>query len=126
MEAAITLTNARLDQEPTLNNQLLTDIRTIFGSDHERLTTDHLLSELNALVELPWGGFKPSGLDARGLARSLKLYEVKSTKIRINERTFRGYKREDFEEAWDRWCPPVVPPQVEHVEHPEQDPTRHF
>ena len=125
-EAAITLTNARLDQEPTLNNQLLTDIRTIFCSDHERLTTDHLLSELNALVESPWGGFKPSGLDARGLARRLKLYEVKSTKMRINERSLRGYRREDFEEAWDRWCPPVVPPQVEHAEHPEQDPTRAF
>ena len=80
-------------------------------------------------MESPWGGFKPSGLDARGLARRLKPYEVKSTKIRISERTLRGYRREDFEEAWDRWCPPVVLPHVEHVEqveHPEQDPTRPF
>jgi len=128
-DAAVVLTKARRDHEPTVNNQLLTDIRTIFCSDHDRLATDHLLSELNALVESPWGGFKPSGLDARGLARRLKPYEVKSTKIRISERTFRGYRREDFEEAWDRWCPPVVSPHVEHVEHvehPEEDPTRPF
>ena len=26
-------------------------------------------------------------------------YEVKSTKIRIKERTLRGYRREDFEEV---------------------------
>ena len=65
-------------------------------------------------------------LDARGLARRLKPYEVKSTKIRISERTFRGYRREGFEEVWDRWCPPVVSPQVEQVKRLEQDPTRPF
>ena len=128
-EAAIKLNNARLAQEPTPSNELLTDIRAIFGTDEQKLTTDRLLSELNALIESPWGGFNQSGLDARGLARFLKPYEIRPKKIRIDDKTFQGYRREDLADTWDRYCPPVVPPQAEHPEHPEhpeQDPTRPF
>jgi hypothetical protein len=81
------------------------------------------------MIDSPWGNLRGSQLNERGLAFRLRKYEVSSKKIRFESIPLRGYRREHFLDAWDRWCPPLIPQeaeQVEHPEHPEQDPTRPF
>jgi hypothetical protein len=128
-EASVLLNQVRIDREPSLGVRLLTDIRTIFGSDRHQIATRDLLSELISMIDSPWGNLRGSQLNERGLAFRLRKYEVSSKKIRFESIPLRGYRREHFLDAWDRWCPPLIPQeaeQVEHPEHPEQDPTRPF
>jgi hypothetical protein len=78
------------------------------------MSTESLLSALHDLEEAPWAELvagKP--LNARGLARRLGTYGVKSKVVRLGERTPRGYAREDFADAWARYLPDVAP--VAHV-----------
>jgi hypothetical protein len=63
---------------------------------------------LQELPEAPWAelvGGKP--LNARGLAKRLAGYDVKSKTVRVGERVVRGYVREDLSDAWDRYLPPT-------------------
>jgi hypothetical protein len=49
------------------------------------------------------GAGKP--LDARGLARRLKPYDVRPKVVRIGQETPRGYERADFADKWARYLP---------------------
>jgi hypothetical protein len=44
-------------------------------------------------------------MDARGLAKLLKAYRIRSKQVRIDQDNRKGYEREDFEDAWERYCP---------------------
>jgi hypothetical protein len=125
-DAAVKLNETRKEQEPSLGTKLLSDIRTLFRKDKQEIGTQELVSELNSLIDSPWANLKERQLSDRDLATRLKKYDVSPSKIRIGEKTIRGYRRTDFTDAWDRWCPALTPQEAEHPEHPEQDPTRPF
>jgi hypothetical protein len=65
--------------------------------------TTTLLEKLHEADEAPWGSLRGEPLDARGLARLLKPYGIRPKQIREGEQTHKGYKREDFEDAWSRY-----------------------
>jgi hypothetical protein len=105
--AAVALVAQSKESTPSLGIRLLGDLRTVFG-DRDALTTDAALTALQELPEAPWaelGGGKP--LNARGLAKRLAGYDVKSKSVRIGEKVVRGYAREDLADAWDRYLPPL-------------------
>jgi hypothetical protein len=106
---------AREDSE-SLGIRLLRDIRTVFG-DSERLHTATILKQLHAEDSWPWAHLGGEGLDARGLARLLKPYRVHSKQVRIAADSLKGYEREDFEDAWERYCP-LPDPLSETAKHP--------
>jgi hypothetical protein len=58
------------------------------------------------IPESPWGDTRGKPLDERGLAHRLRQYEIKSRQIRIGETTMKGYRREDFVDAWRRYVHP--------------------
>ena len=44
-------------------------------------------------------------MDARGLARRLRPYEVRPITIRVGEGTPKGYRRVDLHDPWSRYLP---------------------
>lgn len=81
---------------------LLLDIRDAIGSEQTIFTKD-LLAKLNALDESPWGARrKGEGLDARGLARMLRPFQIKSRTVRVGSETAKGYHVDQFEDAFAR------------------------
>jgi hypothetical protein len=77
---------------------LLRDIKAVWPEDMDKLETTILLERLKALEESPWMEHQ---LTPRKLARMLKPFEVEARKIRIGERTARGYFCEPLKAAFD-------------------------
>ena len=111
---------ARAERDPSLGVQLLADCRRIFDAgDVDRLTTEALLEALLELDESPWADLRGKPLDARGLARRLRKYDVRPDVHRFDESAKRGYLRETFHDAWTRYLPESTP--VTHVTHPQEN-----
>jgi Protein of unknown function (DUF3631) len=61
------------------------------------------LGALNNLEDAPWGDLRGKELDSRALARRLGKYGISSKDVRIGDWHGKGYKREDFYDAWERY-----------------------
>jgi len=96
----------------------LSAIRDEFvDADVDRLPTKELLERLiNQETDAPWARWWENDLrngNTRGpaarLARLLKPYDIHARGIRLADGTTpRGFMRQDFEDAWRRYCPPRV------------------
>jgi hypothetical protein len=113
--AALALAGAAYDDEASLGVLLLGDIRSVFEKRQaERIATADLLAELARFEESPWGewwfdrGDAPTKSAPRRLAHMLHPYGIRSHVVRASERVAKGYKREDFEDAWERFLPARV------------------
>jgi hypothetical protein len=106
-DAAIALVAAGKEAEPSLGVRLLADLRIAFGNA-EQMTTAAILAALREMPEAPWNDLKGRPIDDRGLASKLRKYGVKSRVVRIGGTTPRGYRREDFIDAWQRYLPPMA------------------
>lgn len=102
--AAVTFVTDAKRSTPSLGIKLLGDLRAVFG-DSDQLPTEQILEHLHRLDESPWGDLRGKPLDARGLARRLRPYDIKPTTIRILASTAKGYRREDLFDAWLRYLP---------------------
>lgn len=117
--ACSSLAGEGASREASLGIRLLSDLRDVFdNADH--LATTTILEGLNGMDEAPWADLRGKALDARGLARRLRQYGIGSTKVRIGESTFKGYRREDLWDAWQRYCPTPTPGDGERREQGEQ------
>jgi putative DNA primase/helicase len=114
--AAVTISGSSDDLEDTsLGVQLLQDIRNVFEERHEtRISSENLTTELIRLPERPWAdvGYGRQ-LTQRRLAEMLQQFKIRPGKIRIGEVSVRGYQREWFHDAFERYttAPEVVPEQ---------------
>jgi hypothetical protein len=106
--SAVTLVTDSKAGTPSLGIRLLADIRTVFA-EQAQLPTATLLHYLSALEEAPWGDLKGKALDGRGLASRLKPYGIERSTIRVGLATAKGYRREDFHDAWARYLPSLSP-----------------
>lgn len=119
-EAALTLTAERDSNGVTSDRvRLLTDCRRAFGTA-DALPTVVLLDRLKADPEAPWNEYSNgAGLTAMRLGMLLKEYDITSGNIRFTPEQARsynllsdqakGYQRGDFQDAWQRYCPPLDP-----------------
>jgi hypothetical protein len=102
-------------EDDSLGVKLLLSVREVFdAADVDRASTRELLERLTSQEsDAPWGGWWENDLrnnNTRGpaakLARLLKPYGIQARVIRLRDGTTpRGYMREDFEQAWKRYCP---------------------
>jgi hypothetical protein len=130
--AAVAVNKLRTERAPSLGEQLLADCHRVFaGLDITKLSiaSGDLAVELCRLDDAPWADLRGSMLDARGLARRLRGFDVRPAKIRVgpgDSDTIRGYLRADFADAWDRYLPSLSsaqePERSEQAEQEEQDP----
>ena len=84
---------------------LLGALRDVFGGEHA-LSSEQICTAINDDDNLPFGAWnKTEGLNARGLAKLLKPFEIKPRTVRPSgaSSTARGYLREQFKDPWARW-----------------------
>lgn len=114
--ACVELCKVAESREASLGIRLLGDLREVFG-DEDRLATETALARLRDLDEAPWSDLRGRPLDARGLARRLTTYGVRSTKVKVDGKALQGYRREDLYDSWQRYLP--SPQSPEPPEPPE-------
>jgi Protein of unknown function (DUF3631) len=122
-KAAITLSGPEASDSDSLSRgvQLLGHILEIFAAakNPPALTTAMLVAKLNESEEWPWGAYEHgAGLNGRGLAKLLRVYAIGPHTIRIGEGTAKGYRREQFEESWERYLPPDIRNKRNSVTNP--------
>lgn len=107
--AAVALVSAGQDAGPSLGILLLADIKAAFDSKYgcEALPSKELVQVLNDMEESPWADIKGKPLDERALARRLRAYSIKPETVYMRDRASnpKGYKREQFHDAWERYLP---------------------
>lgn len=104
--AAVAMVADSKEGSPSLGLRLLADVRVAFGEDGQ-LPTATLIDRLCGPEEAPWGDLHGKPIDARRLARMLDKYGVGPATIRVGGNTPKGYRREDFHDAWSRYLPPL-------------------
>jgi Protein of unknown function (DUF3631) len=108
--AALELSNGHEREERSLGVRLLADVRRVFDEQGlDAIATADLLEALRADEEAPWAHFGRDGspLNARSLGGRLRRYEISSRTVWLaGGDTAKGYKREWFEDAWQRYLPP--------------------
>lgn len=102
--AAIKLAKDAPDDEDGHGVVLLRALKDLFG-DSPALHTETILTKLNEGEELPFGAYRKGlGINGQGLAKLLRPFGVKPKTIRFGEVTAKGYSRDGFAEAWERYC----------------------
>jgi hypothetical protein len=104
------------DDDASVGILLLGDIQIVFEERRvERIATADLLAALGGFEESPWGEWwldsktgEPTQNAPRRLAQLLRPFGIRATTVR-GERRARGYKREDFLDAWERFLAPSRP-----------------
>jgi len=87
---------------------LLADIKAVFAEkDTAGLPSGELAEALAEIEGRPWAewGRMQKPITANQLARQLSHFGISPDRLRINEQQFRGYKLEDFREAFERYIP---------------------
>jgi hypothetical protein len=111
--------------EPTDGIMLLEDIQRIFikhGSD--RLTSSEMARKLSEMEDRPWPEWhqgKP--ITPRQIAKLLEPFEVKPGTVRNATCTAKGYKLEDFSDAFTRYVADVsvTPSQLNDINDLQND-----
>jgi putative DNA primase/helicase len=117
-QAAITLSKTKEDENASAGIMLLQDINAIFLEEKfmTRISTEDLLAQLISLDDRPWAEWnRGRELTARQLSRHLKPYDINSKTMRIGQMTKKGYDREFFNDAFDRYLS-VTPLQTNQSE----------
>ena len=107
--AAHFVSNQRVSDESD-GIRLLRDIRSVWPHGEEVLYTRDLIARLCGLEEAGWAErWQNSGQTVSGatsqLARELRHYGITSRTVRMGEKTAKGYRRESFADAWERYLP---------------------
>lgn len=108
--AAVSL-HGQEEEAPSTGAELLASIRDAFdGKRANSLATATLLEALAEDEEAPWAAWnRGKPMSAHQLAKRLSEFGIKPTTIRIGLRTPKGYKREQFEEAFGRYLSEDAP-----------------
>lgn len=103
-EALVTLFEGeRLDDQESMRIRLLRDINGAFDGT-SRMSTSTLLGKLQAIDDAPWHNYYGRGLDPRDLSTLLSHYGIKPTTVRLKGgKIAKGYKRDAFYDAWQRY-----------------------
>lgn len=106
---AVTTLTAESDEAGNVSNRvrLLADIRTAFTvlGEPPAAPTNELLTVLNGDQEAPWSDSGPSGLTGKRLGDMLRDFGITSTTLRFPVGQAKGYTRDAFTDAWNRYCP---------------------
>src|SRR5262245_9899625 len=94
------------ERDGAVNVELLRDIRVAFG-DVEEIRSADLVSKLTSDPERPWAEWTHGRpLSQKQLAGLLKSFCIISTTVHPPGAAHgKGYRRADFEAAWDSYCP---------------------
>jgi hypothetical protein len=100
--AAVALSSGQEREDDSVTVLLLRDVHHVFEANGGRLRTADLLERLHEIEESPWGEWFGKPLSAHGLSRLLRPYRIKTMPVWIDGETGRGYKVEQFADAFSR------------------------
>jgi hypothetical protein len=101
--AAVGLSTGDDRTDESVTALLLRDLHSFFTSNgHDRARTSDVLDYLHAVEESPWGDWYGKQLSAHGLSRLLRAHRIKTMPVRVDRETVRGYKAEQFTDAFAR------------------------
>jgi hypothetical protein len=92
-----------------IKTQLLADIKEAFGNE-SRMGSKDLVETLAGIEDGPWPtwGKSGKGINQNQLARLLKDFKIYPRTLRLDDsRRLKGYEREWFQSAWDRYLPHI-------------------
>jgi hypothetical protein len=102
----------KVEDDDTASHALLLALKGVFGT-REVMSSQDIAAALNDDDGLPFGGWNDqAGVTQRELARHLRRYRTREgvhigpKTIRIGPDTAKGYHREQFESAWERYGSP--------------------
>jgi hypothetical protein len=99
--AAIALSTGEERDDDSVTARLISDISDVFEAEQDQpLKTGDLLEGLHAIEESPWGDWYGKPLSAHGLSKLLKSYRVKTMPVWADGKTVRGYKVDQFSDAF--------------------------
>ena len=100
---------ARPADDTSIGIQLLADVRLIYDGDQlDKMTTTELIEKLSRVETSSWAEWnsgKP--ITPIGLSRLLKPFEIYPKNIRTATAVQKGYERNQFELAWQRYLPRI-------------------
>ena len=93
--------------EPSLNEQLLIDIKAVFKlKNATRIFSEDLITALCADPEMNWSTHnRGHPIKQRQLANRLSEYKISSKQLRIGNENKRGYDITDFQDTFKRYLP---------------------
>jgi len=112
-EIAVELSTGETRLDDSMSARLLADIRTVFmENDEERFKTADLIDKLAAIEESPWGDWYGKPITPQTLSKLLRPYRIKTMPVWTEGKTVKGYKVEQFADAFlrvlgVRWVSPV-------------------
>jgi len=106
-EAMLALEGDETHSEESQGVMLLQDIQKAFdGAGRDRMHTSDLIESLAANEERPWADFsRGKPISPRALSDQLKLFQVRSSQIKIGGKNRNGYVQADFENAFKSYLP---------------------
>jgi hypothetical protein len=124
-EAAVALHTSHSD-ELDHRLKLLVDIRAVYEALRtDRIHTADLIAELATVEESPWRGWwwdvsggAPKADAPAALAKNLRGYGIRPEQFRTSGSNKKGYRREQFLDAWSRYLPPRTAETAETAETP--------
>jgi Protein of unknown function (DUF3631) len=121
--AALELSNGAEHEDESPSVRLLGDIRAVFDERGvDRLASAVLAAALHEIEESPWADWYGKPITATGVARLLAGFGIKPKVIRVGEETPRGYPRDQFQDAWDRYLPDTGGKAQQAQQPPNQAP----
>jgi hypothetical protein len=96
------------EDESSIGTLLLADIQEILieRGGPERISSTDLCDALLALSDRPWPEIRRGKpLNTNMLSRRLKPFRIRPAQLRIGKANVKGYSREDFIEAFERYLP---------------------
>ena len=109
-KAAVALSVGASDETSSTRVLLLSDIRDIFdASGHDPLFSEEIVERLHEIDARPWPEFgrKQKPISKTQIAHLLRPFKIKSGTVRRGDKTGKGYKRISFQDAFDRYLPPI-------------------
>jgi hypothetical protein len=110
--AAVEIFRSQAAEDQNVGVQLLADIRSVFDAiGDDKMSSADLINKLKEIETSPWADWsKGKGLTANGLSRLLKpTFGISPRNIRVEGNVPKGYLRESFADAWERYLPRVAP-----------------
>ena len=108
--ACASICAASIDKD-SAKELLLADLLVLFEEkgNPDALETDNILNYLHSREDRPWSEWSKQDrpMSAQALAGQLKELKIRpGTHVFEGQRRAKGYKREAFEQAWNRYLPP--------------------
>jgi hypothetical protein len=102
--SALGLSTGEARDEEELGLRLLGDCRAAFEhAADDKLFTSRLIELLAEDDEAPWSDWYGATIKPRAVSRLLRPFGIRPRNVRVDESQAKGYHRDDFLDAWNRY-----------------------